>query len=60
VYERGIPNAIVCDSPSTEAITGDVIAIDSDDPFSTTGVFIAIFSFLVFPPKIYPATILKP
>lgn len=47
VYDFGIPNAIVCDSPSTEAITGEVMAIDSETPFfSITGEVIAILSFL--------------
>ena len=37
VYDRGIPKAIVCDSPSMLAITGAVMAIESLTFCSTTG-----------------------
>ena len=52
---------MMCDVPSIVAITGAVMAIDSDFEFcSTTGEVIAMLSFFVLPPKIYPATIRKP
>jgi hypothetical protein len=60
VYQRGIPNDIVCAFPSLLIITGAVIEILSDLFCITTGAVIEILSFFLFPPKIYPATIPKP
>lgn len=75
VYQRGIPKEIVCVSPSFVTTTGEVIEIFSDvtttgaviaifsDVFffcAITGAVIEILSFFVFPPKIYPATMLNP
>ena len=55
-----MPKETVCESPSTVAITGEVMAIFFPPFSATTGEVMAMLSFFTFPPKIYPATILNP